>query len=1044
MRTIHRRLLLLTGLTASFLSPVFTVATKAADAEKIDYNRDIRPLLSNTCYTCHGPDSKQRQSGLRLDERKSAISLLESKTHAIVPGNREKSELWKRLTAKDPDDRMPPADSGKKITPEQIELIGKWIDQGANFKKHWSFIPLSRPAVPKIPQGMTSRNEIDAFILAQLLKASLKPSPTANKTTLIRRVTFDLTGFPPTLKEIDNFLADKSPNAYEKVVDRLLKSPRYGEHMARFWLDAARYGDTHGLHLDNARSIWPYRDWVIRAFNKHMPFDQFTVEQIAGDLLPNPTLDQKVATGFNRCNVSTSEGGSIAEEYRVRYAVDRVETIGTVFLGLSVGCAVCHEHKFDPISHKEFYQLFDFYANTADRAMDGNAILPPPSIKVPSAETLKQRILLDQQLADLRKTISTKLAAVKYQAPKPAAKKTLPKPREIVWIDDVLPPGAIPQGNEASQSWKWVSKGKGPVHLGEKSHTRTSKGQSQHFFTGAKPGLKIDANDRFFTYVYIDPKNPPATILLQFFDGKWEHRAYWGANKVPWGKANSPSRRRMGDLPAAGKWARLEVGAQHVGLKPGSTITGWAFTQFDGTVHWDASGIVKPGGIPTEFASLTAWEAAVKKIKKSTLPKPVQAALRVPVAKRTAAQKTAIHHYFFEHAYTKTRKTFVDLHRQIAEVNRKKAALEKSIPSTLVMQEKSAGRVPSYILIRGEYDKPDKKQKVSADIPRSLGALPKGAPKNRLGLAKWLVNPQHPLMARVTVNRFWQQYFGTGIVKTAEDFGSQGDFPTHPNLIDWLSRDFIDHGWDVKRLQKTIVMSATYRQSSKVTTDLYKRDPENRLLARGPRFRLDAEMIRDNALFISGLLVGKIGGPSVKPYQPGGLWKAVGYTDSNTANFVQDHGEKLYRRSMYTYWKRTSPPPSMAAFDAPSREACTVRRERTNTPMQALLLMNDIQFIEAARKFAERIMKSPGKTNQDRLTFAFRTATARKPSKFELGLLLELHLSHIADYQKDSKSVLKLLGVGESPFDKSLKPTELAAWTLTANMILNLDETITK
>ena len=1020
----------------------------AAEEKPIDYNRDIRPLLSNTCYKCHGPDKKERQAGLRLDDRNSATGKLESETIAVVPGNRKKSELWWRITAKDPSEKMPPPASGKKLTKAQIELIGKWIDQGAKYAKHWSFIPPKRPKLPVVKSKTWSRNPIDRFILARLEKEGLQPSAEANKVTLIRRVTFDLTGLPPTIKDVEAFLKDKSTNAYEKVVDRLLKSPHYGEHRARYWLDAARYGDTHGLHLDNKRSIWPYRDWVIDAFNRNKPFDKFTVEQIAGDLLPNATLSQKVATGFNRCNVSTSEGGSIKEEYRVRYAVDRVETVGTVFLGLTVGCAVCHDHKFDPIKQREFYQLFAYYANTADRAMDGNALLPPPSVKVPTAEQLAKKKQYEARLAALRKRITDRLAKIRYVEPKTPGGITKPKRREVVWIDDALPNGAVPSGNESTASWKWVKKGSGPVFSGKRSHTRTSKGLSQHFFTGAKPPLKITAGAKLFAYVYLDPKNPPREIMLQFNDGRWEHRAYWGANRIPWGKDKSPGRRRMGKLPPLGKWTRLEVDAQHVGLKPGSVINGWAFTQFDGTVTWDKAGIVTTDAVPAVFDSQLAWESAQKVVKKSSLPRPVQTALKVPRDKRTKPQHQTLRNYFLEHAYSKTRATFAKLHKQIADVNTKSQQLEKSIPSTLVMLEKSKDRVPTYVLKRGEYDKPDKTKRVYAQVPAALSIGRKQSKSNRLSLAQWLVSKDHPLTARVTVNRFWQQYFGTGIVKTSEDFGAQGEWPSHPDLLDWLARDFIDSGWDVKRLHKMIVMSATYRQTSIVSQagkpDLRKRDPRNRLLARGPRYRLDAETIRDNALAVSGLLVRKIGGPSVKPYQPEGLWHAVGYTNSNTANFTQDHGEKLYRRSMYIFWKRTAPPPTMATFDAPSREACTVRRERTNTPLQALVLMNDTQFVEAARKFGERILNEGGKTTEDRITFAFRSCTARRPSKEELAVIKQLFQSHLVEYRKNTAAAMKLLSVGESPRDKKLDAAELAAWTMVANLVLNLDETITK
>ena len=1043
------------------VSLILSAAGQSFGADKpVDYNRDIRPLLSNTCYKCHGPDAKERQAGLRLDDRKSATAKLESDTLAIVPGDRKKSELWWRITAKDPSEIMPPPASGKKLTKAQIELIGKWIDQGAKYAKHWSFIPPQRPKLPKVKNAKWVRNPIDRFILARLEKEGLQPSAVAKKVTLIRRVTFDLTGLPPTLKEVDAFLKDKSANAYEKVVDRLLKSPHYGEHRARYWLDAARYGDTHGLHLDNKRQIWPYRDWVIDAFNKNKPFDKFTIEQIAGDLLPNATLSQKIATGFNRCNVTTSEGGSIKEEYRVRYAVDRVETVGTVFLGLTVGCAVCHDHKFDPVKQSEFYQLFAYYANTADRAMDGNALLPPPSVKVPGPAHIRQRRQFEAQIAAFQKQIRDRLAKIKYVEPKQPSDVQKPERKELVWIDDNLPAGAVPQGHESAASWKWIEQKDGPVFSGKRSHKRTARGLSQHYFTGARPGLKITKGMRFFAYVYLDPKNPPKEIMLQFNDGRWEHRAYWGSNRIPWGKDKSPSRRFAGKLPPVGKWTRLEVDAQHVGLKPGRVINGWAFTQFDGTVYWDKAGIVTTDAVSSTFDSQLAWEAVQKAVKKTTLPQPVQTALKIDRTKRNKQQQQTLRNYFLEHAYAKTRPAFAKLHQQIADVRKKMQQLDKSIPSTLVMMEKTNGRLPTYVLKRGEYDKPDKTKRVYADIPAALGTLPKNAPKNRLSLAKWLVSRDHPLTARVTVNRFWQQYFGKGIVKTSEDFGAQGEWPSHPDLLDWLARDFIDSGWDVKRLHKMIVMSATYRQTSSLKArnrrvagsggarpigfDLLTRDPRNRLLARGPRYRLDAETIRDNALAVSGLLVRKVGGESVKPYQPEGLWHAVGYTNSNTANFTQDHGEKLYRRSMYIFWKRTAPPPTMATFDAPSREACTVRRERTNTPLQALALMNDVQFVEAARKFAERIMKEGGKSIDARITFAFRSCTSRKPTQEELAVIRQVYQSHLADYKKNNAAALKLLSVGESPRDKKLNPAELAAWTMVANLVLNLDETITK
>ena len=1018
-----------------------TFGSAAIGADRVDYNRDIRPILSDTCYKCHGPDQRQRQASLRLDTEQGATQKLESDHIAIVAGDISRSELYRRISSKDPDERMPPADSGKKLTSRQIELIRRWIEQGAQWQRHWSFLPPKRPKIDG-----ANLSPIDILVRARLIQEGLKPSSPAAKTTLIRRVTFDLTGLPPTLKDIDNFLVDGSDNAYERVVDRLLKSTRYGEHMSRFWLDAARYGDTHGLHLDNERSLWPYRDWVINAFNNNMPFDQFTVEQLAGDLLPNPTLQQKLATGFNRCNVTTSEGGSIAEEYRVRYAVDRVETTATVWMGLTVGCAVCHEHKFDPISQKEFYQLFAYFSSVNENPMDGNALLPPPTMKVPTKEQQQRKRNLQAKLPPLRQTIKAKVAEIKYEEPKPGAAQQPAEPTEFVWIEDSLPSGAKAQtsGNGTS-GWSFVGKPGHPVYSGARSSIRTCTGLGQHFFTEATPPLKVGQDDKLFAYVYLDPKNPPKEIMLQWNDGKsWEHRAIWGENLINWGKQNSPSRLPLGKLPKSGEWVRLEITAAKVGLGPGSSISGWAFTQFDGTVHWDKAGIVsmtRQGG--TSYKSLVAWESVQKKVAKSPLPKPIQAIIKLDRTKRNAVQQKQLQDYFVEHVYAGSRKVLRPLHQKIADVERKLGELDKQIPSTMIMKEMDKPR-DTFVLVRGQYEQPDKNQQVFPNVPQMLSTLPKDAPPNRLGLARWLVDRSHPLTARVIVNRFWQQYFGTGIVKTAEDFGAQGEWPSHPELLDWLAVEFIESGWNVKQLQKQIVMSATYSQSSKVTPQHLEKDPENRLLARGPRFRLDAEMVRDNALVLSNLLIDTIGGKSVKPYQPDGLWRAVGYSGSNTVKFVQDHGEKLYRRSLYTFWKRTSPPPSMSTLDAPSRESCMVRRERTNTPLQALLLMNDVQFVEAARKMAERVMRDGGSTPADRVRFAFRLATSRHPDNDERDVFLQLYRANLNRYKRNTQAAAELLSVGEAKRDEALDSAELAAWTIISNLILNLDETLTK
>jgi hypothetical protein len=1013
-------------------------------AERINFDRDIRPILSNNCFKCHGPDHKQRKAGLRLDCREGMLGELKSGDRAVVPGKTKESALVARITAADPEERMPPPSSGKKLNPEQIQLLVRWIEEGADYREHWSFLPLRRPQLPDVKSAAFVRNPIDRFVLARLEHEGLRPAPPADKVTLIRRVTYDLTGLPPTPAEVDAFLADQTPEAYERLVDRLLASPHFGEHMARYWLDAVRYADTHGLHFDNERSLWPYRDWVINAFNRNMPFDRFTIDQVAGDLLPNATRQQRIATGFDRCNVTSNEGGSIEEELRVRYTRDRTEAVSTVFLGLTLGCAVCHDHKFDPVKQKEFYQLSAFFNSAADNAMDGNVIAPPPILKLTTPAQEAKLKSFDEQIAAVQRSIKAELERIIYVDPSPtaalgAAKPSFSEQQDYVWIDDELPPGAKPNGDSP---WKLLWVGDGPVYSGGWAWTRTATGQSQAYFTEAKPGLRVGRGDKLFAYVYLDRANPPKTIMLQFNDGTWEHRAFWGEDLISFGATGTPAHVAMGPLPETGRWIRLEVDAAKVGLKPETVLNGWAFTQYGGTVSWDRAGIVTrtPQGDGT-FDSLAAWEAFERGRKSKSLPKPVQNALKVTPAKRDAKQAKLLRDYFLENIYGKTRPLFEPLHKRLNELNKERAALDAKIPATMVMADLPKPR-DTFVLIRGAYDKHG--EKVTPGTPAVLPPMPKSAPKNRLGLAEWLVDRSQPLTARVIVNRFWGQYFGRGIVKTANDFGVQGSWPTHPELLDWLATEFVESGWDIKHIQKLIVMSNTYRQSSFATPELLQRDPENTLLARGPRFRLDAEEVRDTALAASGLLSEKVGGRSVKPYQPPGLWEAVGFIGSNTRVFKRDNGAALYRRSVYTFWKRTSPPPSLTAFDAPSRETCTVQRPRTNTPLQALALMNDEQFVEAARHLARRMMTEGGKTPETRLVCGFRLVTARRPDATELDTLKKLYEQQLAYYRTKKDAALKLLSVGASPRDEALDPGEHAAWTMMASLILNLDETITK
>jgi hypothetical protein len=1021
-------------------------AKKPGDsAPPVNFARDVRPILSDNCFACHGPDDRKRKAGLRFDTREGAFTKLESGSIAVVRGKPDESELVDRIESHDLDLQMPPRKSGKQLTAAQVAMLRRWVEQGAKTSTHWAFEAPAKPALPTVKNGAWPRGEIDRFILARLESEGLSPAPEAEKTTLIRRVTFDLTGLPPTLMEVDAFLADQSPEAYEKVVDALLRSPRFGEHMARFWLDAARYGDTHGLHLDNYREIWPYREWVINAFNSNKSFDRFIVEQLAGDLLPNPTEDQLIATGFNRCHVSTNEGGSIEEEVYVRNIVDQVDTNGTVFLGLTTGCARCHDHKYDPIRAKDYYQLFAFFNNIDGSPMDGNGAQWAPIVRVPTrAQTeAMQADLVEINLIRQAKSYNlARLLATSQEVKDDGEPAAAPPKAEFVWIDDALPQGATPQGDGP---WEFEEKPKHPVFSGRAALRNTARGMKQRFFDNAAQKLRVGAGDTLFAYVYMTSARPAKELMLQWHTkGNWSHRAYWGGNLIDFGKDGTPERTRLGDLPAPGKWARLTVPVEKLKLAPGTEIEGWAFTQFDGTVYWDKAGIeTKTKQDGQLYDSLSGWLQAVHGGASGGVPENIKKIAALEKSKRTEGQTRELRAYFIEHAYAKTAKLLEPLQAKIEQVERHRKELADQSPTTMVFREKAGTPKPAFLLKRGEYDQ--RGEKVERGVPAFLPPLPPGAPVNRLGLAQWLIAPNHPLTARVAVNRFWLQVFGTGLVKTAEDFGAQGEPPSHPQLLDWLAVTFREDGWDVKRMMKQLVSSAAYGQSSRVTPEALVKDPANRLLERGPRFRLDAETLRDQALFASGLLIERLGGASVKPPQPFGLWEAVGYTDSNTAHFKADSGaQKVHRRSLYTFWKRTSAPPQMTTFDAPSREACQVRRERTNTPLQALLLLNEPQFIEAARGLAERTLREGGSTLEDRLAFMHRVVLARPPDSNDLSELVRTLKDLTAHYMSQPEAAKQLLEAGDTRPDPRFSPNELAAWTMIANVILNLDAAVSK
>ena len=1038
---------LLLGLAWAAL-PVGAALAAAGAAEPprpalIQFNRDIRPILSDACLHCHGFDANKRKAGLRLDTPEGALAQRQGRP-AVQAGDLAASELWRRVTTNNPAALMPPPDSGKKLKPEQVALLGQWIEQGAAYQRHWSFEPPVRPEPPVVQRTDWPRSDVDRLILARLESQRLSPAPPASQATLIRRVTLGLTGLPPTLAEVDAFLADPAPDAYERVVDRLLASPHYGEHLARYWLDVARYGDTHGLHLDNERSMWPYRDWVVSACNANQPFDQFTVWQLAGDLLPNATREQRVASGFNRCNVSTSEGGAIDEEFQVRYAVDRVETASAAWLGLTLGCAVCHDHKLDPIAQKEFYQVFSLFNNMAEKPMDGNALLPPPTLPLPSPEQEAKSAELDVRAAAADKNIRALVASLDYTDPASLTNVPSPPPQERVWIEDDFPAKAAPEVPAGAPPYKWITATEGPVFSGQRALQRHGKGVHQVSFPDCAEPLTVGEDAKLFAQVYLDPKDPPQAIMLQYHTDAWPHRANWGdADLIDMGKKGTPEKVQLGPLPEVGKWVRLEVEAARMGLRPGMKITGMAFTQFGGNAYWDKAGLISVNDPAKDPAhSFIAWEKTERRSgDKSAVPQELKDILKQAPDQREAKDQQRLREHFLMQIYADAPPALAALRTELKSVRDHRKDLEKAIPATMISKELEKPR-PAWVLLRGQYDKHG--EPVGPGVPAVLPPLPQSDVTNRLTFARWLVDPKHPLTARVTVNRFWQQCFGTGLVKTAEDFGTKGEWPSHPELLDWLALEFIDSGWDVKHLLRLLVTSATYRQDSRVTPELWALDPENRLLARGPRYRLDAEELRDNALCVGGLLNGKLGGHGVRSYQPAGIWEAVGYTTSNTAKYTQDHGDDLYRRSLYLFWKRTAAPPQMTTFDAPSREQCRARRERTNTPLQALLTMNDPQYFEAARHLGYRMLSQGGASDADRLRYGFRLVTARAPAERECQVLAQNLAAQRARYLASPEAAKQAISVGESPVPDDVPPVELAAYTMVANLLLNLDEVVTK
>ena len=1014
-------------------APWFAVlAQDPADANlpaEIRFNRDIRTIFSKTCFACHGPDANTREADLRFDAREEAIKMRDG-VRPIAPGDAEASLAFQLITAEDPDDRMPPASFHTQLTAREKAMIRRWIDQGAEYETHWAFTPPRKSEPPRIKNAGAARNSIDHFVIARLESQGMKPAPAADRATLIRRASLDLTGLPPTPAEVERFVEDPASDddALSKVVDRLLASPRFGEHRARHWLDAARYADTSGYQYDRIRHQWVWRDWVINAFNSNLPFDQFTIQQTAGDLLPEATDQTRLATGFHRNHPITIEGGVIDEEYRTEYVMDRVVTTTTTWLGLTFTCARCHNHKYDPIDQDDFYSFYAFFNSVPERGLQG--FNPKARINSPLRPDRTAEFRARIAATEKRFASAVKAAGGSVEEWEAKLKKLVAADAKSVKVDEAAAQGGtklVPQddgsilatgANPATQTYQvdftLGDKGTRALRLEaltHESHVNGSTGRGHNGnFVLSEVRVEVsgpDAGSRF----------EPVSIVSA--EANYEQKGYPVAHAID-GKAGRAGWAVDGNTRHEDSAAVFTLKEE---IKAGSRVR-------MRLIHtWGGAHTIGRFRISIPDEGLPPTPARMLKL------------LATDRGKRSAADQAELAGYLASRFGSSE---LIEISRELKELRARLEAERKAVPETMVLASMAKPR-ETHVLIRGEYDKPDKNRPVQPNVPRALGVLPDGVPRNRLGLAHWLVSRDNPLTARVTVNRFWAQLFGTGLVKTIEDFGSQGEYPSHPDLLDWLAVEFIDSGWDVKSLFKTIVMSGTYRQRSRVEAGVQQSDPDNRLLARGPRFRLDAESIRDSALAVSGLLDEAVGGPSVFPYHPEGLWLEI----NNRPNYSRayphtDDPRQLYRRSMYTFWKRTVAPPSMATFDAPEREFCVVKRSRTNTPLQAFVMLHDPQFIEAARKLAERMILEGGEGKQERVALGFKLCVSRRPTERELQILLGSLDDELERFKGDPEAALKLVSVGQSKRDPALRVDELAAYTTVARMLLNLSEFITK
>lgn len=997
---------------ASFISCLMIVAFATfprlcAEPMEVRYSQHVRPILSNNCFACHGPDEESREAGLRLDQRESTMAELDSGMQAIVPGKPDESELVVRITSED-DYQMPPPESHKSLKTSEIATLIKWIKEGAHFEEHWSLVPPVKANLPAANDSEQEKSPIDAYVQARLNQKNLTPAPRADKRTLIRRLSLDLLGLPPSPEEVAAFVADDRDDAYERLVDRLLASPHYGERMAVDWLDAARYADTHGYHIDSHRDMWPWRDWVIDAFNDNMPFDQFTIWQLAGDLLPEATNDQLIASGFNRNHGINFEGGAIPEEYHVEYVVDRVNTLGTVWLGMTLGCARCHDHKYDAISQEEYFKLFAFFNTIDEKGLDGQRGNAEPKLQLPSDDQKERK----EHLASWFKELERELDTLDDQLNKQQADWE----KEIVDQDESEESHSI-----ADTLWYGL-----PPLIEETAAEVLARNHLPSL-------VNIDVDEK----LQIDGKQHEWVPMPAILDGNLHNFIFERSANYLWRSINVDSAQQVKVSVGCSDAISLWLNGKLIYSRDQSLPVPERQQQFDLQLKAGENHLV------AKVVNIS-WECNFY-FAMSGLPRPVPAEVlkiaKTPVADRSEEDAKKIRNYFRENVASDS--TYQTLRSDVLEASRSLEQLNDAIPTTMVMREMTESR-KTFRLDRGQYNSPQ--EEVLAATPALLPKL-SGDCRTRLDLAEWLMSPSHPLPARVTVNRLWQQLFGIGLVSTAGDFGTQGEWPSHPELLDWLAVEFVESGWDVKHMLRLMVLTETYQQASNANPEKLQQDPYNRLLSRGPRFRLQAEFIRDLALNISGLLNEEIGGRSVKTYQPQGLWRELAHQKDNTKFtaqiFEQAGGNDLYRRSLYTFWKRSMPPPNMVAFDAPNRETCIVRRETTNTPLQALVLLNDPTFVEASRWLAARMIAEAPESDEAKAKLGFLLATARQPGNQELEILLRTFRNSLEEYRSDRQGAESLLSVGDSPRGEHIDPAEHAAWTSVAMLILNLDETIT-